>query len=357
MKMKNILKVILFMFAFLTIKAQDEIIIKPYNTKYNFKRYDSTTQMIYYKSISEIIAETDTNIWQHTVIRDKQDVLVSEFKYDGKHIHVNAYDTYYKKYAYERHCRYTLIMKDSLLVYDGAYSCFFPDYDTLETGNFSLGKHIGVWKRYSKGQLIKIKEYFETPDENYKVTRYFNNGNISSTWKVKNKMVDDSVYSFYSDGSIRVKGCYKAGKRTGEWKFYHQNGNLGFKGTYSEASEYDSDWVIQKRKGVWRFYDEEGKLGRKDTYSKKGNLKCVKFYSPSYNPNFSQLYYKPVITIKMTGKGVLRLYDNNRKLARKDVHSKKGKLKRVRFYNDFPIFVPSADFYENNNGVFSDNLY
>lgn len=55
---------------------------------------------------------------------------------------------------------------------------------------------------------------------------------------------------FYNNGQLEEIGSYKSGERTGEWKFYYENGQLGKTGSFKDDDEF----------GEWKYYDNNGKL-------------------------------------------------------------------------------------------------
>lgn len=67
---------------------------------------------------------------------------------------------------------------------------------------------------------------------------------------------------FYEDGSLRAYGKYVENKRNGEWVFLFPNGNIEQKGFYRE-NKYDGIWIWYYDTGeIWR--SEEYLRGRED---------------------------------------------------------------------------------------------
>ena len=59
------------------------------------------------------------------------------------------------------------------------------------------------------------------------------------------------------DGSVQTKGTFKNGLKTGEWKYYQDNGKLWKENFYSENG---------KKIGIWKEYGTDGDLIKKITY-------------------------------------------------------------------------------------------
>ncbi|MBN1338870.1 MAG: hypothetical protein JXA03_06070 [Bacteroidales bacterium] len=84
----------------------------------------------------------------------------------------------------------------------------------------------------------------------------------------------------YNDGTKRMEGAFREGKRHGEWKYWYANGNLWSAGTYTEGKEngrkavyhengqlyYEGNLNDGKRTGNWKFFDKNGKLQKEVDY-------------------------------------------------------------------------------------------
>ncbi len=67
---------------------------------------------------------------------------------------------------------------------------------------------------------------------------------------------------YYYNGKISSIGSLTNGKRTGLWKYYHENGQL--------KSIGNIDNVINNQTGEWKFYNEKEELTKKITYDVNG---------------------------------------------------------------------------------------
>ncbi|WP_242157370.1 toxin-antitoxin system YwqK family antitoxin [Aestuariivivens sediminis] len=83
---------------------------------------------------------------------------------------------------------------------------------------------------------------------------------------------------FYSNQQLKEIGCLIDDRKDGEWKYYHENGNLSAIGQYSEkiicTCGHISQW--QRRVGIWKIFHQNGILKEVGEYNKgfkKGNWK------------------------------------------------------------------------------------
>ncbi len=79
---------------------------------------------------------------------------------------------------------------------------------------------------------------------------------------------------YYPNGSKKIEGSYKDGKKSGKWIFYFENGavwsigsfenglRIGKAKVYHENGEvfYTGAYLQGKKHGTWKFYNDEGKL-------------------------------------------------------------------------------------------------
>ena len=91
----------------------------------------------------------------------------------------------------------------------------------------------------------------------------------------------------WPNGTVKMQGNYKDGKRTGEWQSFFQNGKLnsdeffvegqtdGKVTVYYENGQkmYEGENHNGKLAGVWNYWDEKGKLTKTTDYSKQQTTK------------------------------------------------------------------------------------
>lgn len=66
----------------------------------------------------------------------------------------------------------------------------------------------------------------------------------------------------YPDGSLRERGRYDHGRRTGLWRQWHRGGELASEGERS----WDEAIHASRRVGPWSFWDPDGTLRARRTY-------------------------------------------------------------------------------------------
>ena len=88
--------------------------------------------------------------------------------------------------------------------------------------------------------------------------------------------------AFHADGTPSIVGfeCTKTRLKVGEWKFYHENGNLSLVGHYKNGLEHGehrsyyengqlkivSLYDNNSRVGEWKFFTESGRLAKTEYY-------------------------------------------------------------------------------------------
>lgn len=79
---------------------------------------------------------------------------------------------------------------------------------------------------------------------------------------------------FHKEGSKRMEGYFKDGKRDGEWLSWYANGTIWSKGYFKEGKRTGKSWVYHpngklymkgkyedgKKIGQWMVFDEDGNL-------------------------------------------------------------------------------------------------
>ena len=96
-----------------------------------------------------------------------------------------------------------------------------------------------------------------------------------------NPPVTDGNYSeFYPNGTVKIKGQFKDGVRTGLWIAYYDNGNKWSENYYTKgkrnghtvsfyrngAIRYVGEYKADKKVGKWKFYNEKGEFVKVENY-------------------------------------------------------------------------------------------
>ncbi|MBE7645675.1 hypothetical protein F7644_06675 [Tenacibaculum finnmarkense genomovar ulcerans] len=192
---------------------------------------------------------------------------------------------------------------------EGIFNEYHENGELSSIGNYRNGTENGVWKYYNdNGKLDRIgkykngkrvenwKDYRET-GELYSVGEYIGD---SYSYKKTKKWT-----YYYRNGNIEKTGLYNNNNEIGEWKHYHENGQLKYFGNWTEGSvwkyyhsngifEGESEYIDRHfiQKGKW--YHDNGKIAKKNydknaykVYDKKGQLLENKKSNGAYKEYFS----------------------------------------------------------------------
>jgi antitoxin component YwqK of YwqJK toxin-antitoxin module len=127
----------------------------------------------------------------------------------------------------------------------------------LEHGFYKNNKKDSIWTGYYPNGTIKHRITFKSGIANGPAIFYYPTGKI---WEEGTWMIDhwtDNYKFYYPSGSVAYDWKYNAaGKRTGEQKYYHENGKVKYSGT----------WDNGKTTGTLKTFDEKGTLMTERVY-------------------------------------------------------------------------------------------
>ena len=118
---------------------------------------------------------------------------------------------------------------------DGFAYELFPTGDTLSAGEFIDGQREGLWLFQDGDQ--KLKGYFVAGEMNGIWTHFYPDGTRSFEGNFREGLAEGLIRSWHPDGTLKWKGLCDAGKRTGVWIRYDENGNPVFSITYEDGVE------------------------------------------------------------------------------------------------------------------------
>ena len=92
--------------------------------------------------------------------------------------------------------------------------------------------------------------------------------------------------TFWPDGTVRMKGMKKDGKREGIWTSYGPTGRVQSRKEFRKGQKegpavvfhdngaiyYSGQYLHDKPTGEWRFHDETGELARTVQYDEQGEI-------------------------------------------------------------------------------------
>jgi antitoxin component YwqK of YwqJK toxin-antitoxin module len=127
----------------------------------------------------------------------------------------------------------------------------------LEQGFYKNNKKDSIWTGHYPNGNIKHQITFKNGIANGPAIFYYPNG---KTWEEGTWVIDrwTGNYKFYyPSGSVAYDWKYNtAGKRTGEQKYFHENGRIKYAGT----------WENGKTTGTLKIFDEKGGLVTERVY-------------------------------------------------------------------------------------------
>lgn len=148
---------------------------------------------------------------------------------------------------------------------------FITDYtlsnnETYDMSNLQLdyklsyenGELTGKQYRYHLNGNLAVEVTYEKGRKDGEEVQYYDNGNVYTRFDYKdNKLHDGPVEFHYSSGVVWITGTVANRVATGDWTYYHPNGEIMAKGERgSKISGYSGGVRIDK----WKFYDQNGKL-------------------------------------------------------------------------------------------------
>ncbi|WP_415370845.1 toxin-antitoxin system YwqK family antitoxin [Patiriisocius sp. Uisw_047] len=97
---------------------------------------------------------------------------------------------------------------------------------------------------------------------------YYENGQLESILKYENGFLKGEMKYYYENGQLSLIGKWENGQPIGEWKSYHENGQL-----YNIGKNENG-----KKTGEWKFYHENGQLHNIGKYENGKKTGEWKFY-------------------------------------------------------------------------------
>jgi antitoxin component YwqK of YwqJK toxin-antitoxin module len=161
----------------------------------------------------------------------------------------------------------------------GAWTYYFIGGGVEQKGRFDKGRFQGLWTwYYPNGNTWREESYFNGREDGL-FTEYDQEGNILAKGDYISGEKDGEWV--YRVGDHEERGIYLIGLREGEWKYFYNNGQLQYEGTYSQGNPdkrhkyYYPSGVLKEeqyyemgiREKNWKKYDEEGNLVMTITYN------------------------------------------------------------------------------------------
>lgn len=170
----------------------------------------------------------------------------------------------------------------------------------IDAGNKKQGKWIYFFD--SNPAQIEKSGIFENNRKKGIWLNYYSNGNLKSEITYKNNRPDGYAKIYYENGKVSEEGIWKGTKWVGKYNFYHENGNKAYEWSFNEKG---------KRSGEQKYFYEDGKLrikgkwidgkenGVVTEFYADGNIKSEKhFASGQFNAGTSKFYAEKKVSIE-----------------------------------------------------------
>lgn len=142
----------------------------------------------------------------------------------------------------------------------------------IEKGHYKNSKKSGVWFNYYPSGQKKNEISYTKGKAIGPASFYYPDGKVSEQgyWNIDHW---EGEYKFYHEsGQLAYDWNYdKSGRRTGTQKYYHENGEL----------KYEGDWVKGKTTGSLKMFNESGQLITERIYDDQGKFASNVKHTPT----------------------------------------------------------------------------
>jgi len=121
-----------------------------------------------------------------------------------------------------------------------------------------------AYASYAQVKTYKVMKYYDNEQQKIREAYY-----VSDTAK---EIAHGPYVSFYTDGTVKIRGHYQNNSPRGIWKYFYENGSLkmigelsdsfnsGYWRYYYESGQKSMEGSLSggKREGLWKFYYESG---------------------------------------------------------------------------------------------------
>ena len=216
---------------------------------------------------------------------------------------------------------------------EGQWKYYNEKKELTQEGQYINGKEEGLWKKYSKGNLIREENYKNGKLEGIAKDYSLKTHQVYKEMEYKNGVREGFFRDYWDNGNIKEEGILdKHFKKQGIWKEYNSNGELN----------KESNYIDGKARGIQKIY-RDNNIEVWDQV-KSGHRANVTLYDLKYNKlnvvesivntekNGKYKEYYENGNLKIEGqyqngnmKGIWKEYHKNEKL-KKEVNYKEGKL-------------------------------
>ena len=242
----------------------------------------------------------------------------------------------------------------------GVWKTYFISGELKQTQEYADGKMTGTWKEYNQdgtliqtqesvpnSMLCEVKKYYlsgqlkQTGRHDYTHSsthprivgewkEYHENGQLQRIYQFREGLKFGIWKKFHDDGSLSQIGEYKDGKPIGFWKDYYRNGELKTIGMYA------SNVYRMEKSGEWKDYHENGQLMRTCSHGYTGR-------------GGEQREYYETGELKQIG----YWGEADSQLGEWKDYRKNGQLKRITAYSEDVIISPIRSYFLHEKIVFT----
>ena len=167
-------------------------------------------------------------------------------------------------------------------VLEGTYVKYYVSGDVQEEGNYKNGLIEGEVKFYFPGKKIAVSGSYVHSLKNGRWVHRSGNGvtnTLIETYKSGNL---DGYYAewYEKDGTPKVKGEYKQGKKNNKWSFFNEKGKLLCDSTFSlgflhglvtayyenGSKQSEMNFYYSHKTGKYTEWDESGKITKEENF-------------------------------------------------------------------------------------------
>ncbi len=196
----------------------------------------------------------------HTQLIAKQDTS-EKFNIALEQLNVSAEELILEEFD---SLQFKINLGEEFTEFDGDLSYYITHPDIVQDsiliheGRLNEGVLQGIWKTYyTSGNIESVVNYDDGAIDGTAIF-YFDNEKhiIRAEIEMDNDVFYGEYKEYYADGNVKARLNFKRGKRWGDAIFYYQNGAIKIDGHFKKA----------RRTGNWKYYSQTGELLKKENW-------------------------------------------------------------------------------------------
>ncbi|WP_066633446.1 DUF3352 domain-containing protein [Labilibacter marinus] len=195
---------------------------------------------------TQLIAKQDTS--------EKLNIELEQMNVSAEELIIDEFDS----------LQFKIDLGEEYVEYDGDLSYYLThpervqDSVLVHEGKLDDGALDGLWKTYFlSGNIESVVPYDDGAVDGTAIFYYDNERHIiRAELEVDDDILDGEYKEFYTDGNIKARLYFKDHKRWGDAFFYYKNGAVKIKGQFKRG----------ERSGNWKYYSKTGELLKKENW-------------------------------------------------------------------------------------------